>query len=237
MNASGHPRPFDADHEGRDHDHGHDLSPANGFVPRRGRPSVAEAVLLAERILEASWQVLLEHGFENFSFDRIARHARIGKATIYSRFSGKTELMRALLAWRMARQRAEILAESDAMEPLAAFTLRAQRVLEALLSADGVLMERLIDWVDLEAGAGNVRAEVYRSALQSIADEFAAMNAAGSLAIADVDRAARFWLEGLLGHARLAASEGEQHPAERQRWASDYADYFFRGVDAWVTKS
>ena len=210
-------------------------SPA--ISPRRGRPSVAEAGLLAERILAASWQVLLSSGFENFSFDRVARHARIGKATIYSRFAGKTDLMRALMAWRIDRQRDEIMAGSSNMEPRAAWTLRAQRVLEVLSSADGVLLERLIDWVDQEAGAGNGRAEVYRSALQSIADEFRALDAAGTLAIADVDLAARFWLEGLLGHVRLAASQPEQNAADPQQWASEYALYFFRGVGALVNNS
>lgn len=205
--------------------------------PRRGRPSIAEARKLSHRILDASWQVLLAHGFENFTFDRVARHARIGKATIYSRFAGKTDLMRALLAWRVDRQRDEIMAESSAMEPVEAFTVRAQRVLEVLFSSDGLLMERLVDWVELEAGEGNVRGEVYRSALQSIASEFADLNAQGRTAVRDVDLAARFWLEGLLGHARLAASQGEHGPADRAKWARDYARYFFRGIDGIVNVS
>ncbi|WP_408588337.1 TetR/AcrR family transcriptional regulator [Novosphingobium sp.] len=206
--------------------------PLDGAPPRRGRPSVAEARMLSDKILEASWQVLLAHGFENFTFDRVARHAHIGKATIYSRFAGKTDLMQALLAWRMERQRSEILSESSALAPQEAFTLRARRVLEVLFSPDGVLMERLIDWVDQEAGAGNGRGEVYRSALQSIAAEFEATNAAGQTAIADVDLAARFWLEGLLGHARLASSQGKEGLAESEAWARDYVAFFFRGLAA-----
>ncbi|BEV00582.1 TetR/AcrR family transcriptional regulator [Novosphingobium olei] len=205
--------------------------------PRRGRPSVAEARLLFDRILEASWQVLLAHGFENFTFDRVARHARIGKATIYSRFAGKTDLMRALLTWRVERQRTQIMAESSAMEPVEAFTFRAQRVLEVLFSPDGMLLERLIDWVDLEAGAGNARGEVYRSALQSIAQEFAELNEAGRASVPNVDLAARFWLEGLLGHARLAASEGAEGLNGRAEWAREYAQFFFRGIDGMVNRS
>lgn len=200
--------------------------------PRRGRPSVAEARLLSDKILEASWQTLLAHGFENFTFDRVARHAHIGKATIYSRFAGKTDLMRALLAWRMERQRSEILSESSAMEPVEAFTLRARRVLQSLFSPDGILMERLIDWIDQEAGAGNGRGEVYRSALQSIAAEFAATNARGQTALADVDLAARFWLEGLLGHARLASSQGSDGLVDIESWSRDYVAFFFRGLSA-----
>jgi hypothetical protein len=65
---------------------------------RRGRPSAAEAEQIVGRILEASWDVLLAEGFEGFTFDRVARHAHIGKATIYSRFANKRELMGALCA-------------------------------------------------------------------------------------------------------------------------------------------
>lgn len=191
-------------------------------VTRRGRPSVADARLLSDKILEASWQVLLAHGFENFTFDRVARHAHIGKATIYSRFSGKTDLMQALLVWRMDRQREEILSDSGGMEPVEAFTLRAERVLEVLFSPSGLLVERLIDWVDQEAGVSVGRGEVYRSALQSIADEFRACNEAGLTRITNVDLAARFWLEGLLGHVRLAMSQGDSGSADNAAWAREY---------------
>ncbi|MCW1384140.1 TetR/AcrR family transcriptional regulator [Novosphingobium sp. KCTC 2891] len=200
-------------------------------IPRRGRPSVADAGRLSEKILEASWQVLLSFGFEHFTFDRVARHAHIGKATIYSRFAGKAELMQALLDWRIGRQRASILAHGIDQPPVEAFTARATRVLDMLFSPDGMLMERLIDWVDQEAGRqGCGRGAVYDNALHSIADEFRASNASGQTAIADVELAARFWLEGLLGHARLAASQGNSATADNEAWARRYVRFFFRGL-------
>lgn len=61
---------------------------------RRGRPSLEEAQRLPARILEAGWEVLRDQGFDAFTFDRVARHAHIGKATIYARFPGKRELDR-----------------------------------------------------------------------------------------------------------------------------------------------
>ncbi|MCX7283014.1 MAG: helix-turn-helix domain containing protein, partial [Novosphingobium sp.] len=63
---------------------------------KRGRPSLEEAQRLPQRILEAGWEVLREHGFDAFTFDRVARHAHIGKATIYTRFGCKREFFDAL---------------------------------------------------------------------------------------------------------------------------------------------
>ena len=52
-----------------------DLAPicVEPIAVRRGRPSIAEAEALSGRILDASWDILLAGGFENFTFDRVAR--------------------------------------------------------------------------------------------------------------------------------------------------------------------
>ena len=100
---------------------------------KRGRPSIAEAEQLSGKILEASWQVLLETGFDGFTFDRVARHAHIGKATIYSRFANKRELMETLLAHSIERRHALIMAQGDDLPFVEAFTLRATEALALLL--------------------------------------------------------------------------------------------------------
>lgn len=202
---------------------------------RRGRPSVAEAEALSGRILDASWQVLLSGGFEGFSFDRVARHAHIGKATIYSRFPGKLELMRALLARRVGQRIEAIEAQGSNLPLEAAFRLRAADTIAMLFSPDGLLTERLIDWLEQESGAdGRLRAKVYAFVLESIVRTLQLPREgdaqALSLSPAQTARAARLWLEGLLGHARLAVSEGDSSPAAIARWAADYARFFFAGL-------
>ena len=73
-----------------------------------GCPSAAEAELIADHILEAGWQLLLEEGFERFSFDRLARAASVGKPTIYSRFANKHEYSRVLLEHRLTKRKNEV---------------------------------------------------------------------------------------------------------------------------------
>jgi AcrR family transcriptional regulator len=198
---------------------------------------VAEAEALSGRILDASWQVLRSGGFESFTFDRVARHAHIGKATIYSRFPGKLELMQALLLRRI-EQRTDYLKQQSSNLPIRqAFYLRAADVMKVLFSPDGVLIERLIDWLDQEIGAGQVmRANAYRNAIDAISQTITNSPDAADIGVHDTDLAARFWLEGLLGHARLANTEGASSNQEIERWASDYTRFYFAGLRA-LTRS
>ena len=205
---------------------------------RRGRPSIAEAEALSGRILDASWAVLLAGGFENFTFDRVARHAHIGKATIYSRFPGKIDLMQALLLRRIEQRTMHLRQQGSNLSLEAAFRLRAEVIIKMLFAPDGVLMERLIDWLDQEIGQGqSMRANAYRQAIDSIADILTHNAHQAGLVVHDVDLAARLWIEGLIGHARLAltegaAAEGASSPAEIERWASDYTRFYFAGLRA-----
>lgn len=199
---------------------------------RRGRPSVAEAEQLYGKILEASWQVLLDVGFDAFTFDRVARHAHIGKATIYSRFAGKRELMEALLHHGMNKRRALIEAQVSELDFAACLKLRAVETLELLCSPDGKLMERLIDWLDGEADSpqGGYRAYVYRSALDSIGNQFEQARARGEIAMEHCEDAARFWLEALLGHYKMISSEADQIRARHESWAERYIAFFVAGA-------
>jgi AcrR family transcriptional regulator len=209
------------------------INPCDPVAIRRGRPSIAEAEALSGRILDASWAVLLAGGFENFTFDRVARHAHIGKATIYSRFPGKIELMQALLLRRIEQRTDQIRQQGYDLPIESAFRLRAADTMKLLFSPDGVMTERLIEWLDQEIGEGpQMRANVYRNAIESISDMLVRGSAATLRLVPDVDLAARLWLEGLLGHARLAYTEGASSPAEIERWARDYTLFFFAGLRA-----
>lgn len=201
---------------------------------RRGRPPVAEAEQLSGKILDASWEVLLAQGFEAFTFDRVARHAHIGKATIYSRFAGKRELLEALLERRVAMRTDAVRSTGESLPAEEAFRLRAAGIISQLFSPDGVLLERLLDWLEQESGASgeSVRAAAYRNAIDSIIETLDAAARQGAIMPVNRELAARFWLEGMLGHVRVAMVDGPAQPHEIDAWAARYSRFFFGGLRA-----
>ena len=67
------------------------------FSRKKGRPSNAMAGDVEERILDAASAMFLQHGFGGTSLERIAEAAGAGKATLYSRYSGKEALFSAVV--------------------------------------------------------------------------------------------------------------------------------------------
>lgn len=52
-----------------------------------------------EKILEAAIDILAESSFDGMTMDSVASRAKAGKATMYRRWSSKSELVRDALAW------------------------------------------------------------------------------------------------------------------------------------------
>ncbi len=67
-----------------------------------------------ERILDAARAAAAASGIEHLTMDAVAERARVGRMTVYRRFGGKEELLRALLE-REARHGLEQIA--DAIDP------------------------------------------------------------------------------------------------------------------------
>jgi AcrR family transcriptional regulator len=212
-------------------DRGND-STSRAAAVKRGRPSIEEAQRLPIRILEAGWEVLRESGFDAFTFDRVARHARIGKATIYSRFASKREFLEGLLRQKSEERRLSIMAVGNGQPLVESFCLRAVAVMAYLHSVDGRMMERLLDWCDQEFGGDgvNYRDAMFDRALEDIASELMHTAERQSVTIADVRLAARFWLEGLMGHARLIGANKPFDRIETEKWARAYSEFFFTGL-------
>lgn len=61
---------------------------------RPGRPRSREA---DQAILNAARELLIEEGYEGLRVEHVAAKAKVGKATLYRRWSSKTELAEALL--------------------------------------------------------------------------------------------------------------------------------------------
>lgn len=173
--------------------------------------------------------MLAEHGFDGLTFDRIARHARIGKATIYSRFTSKQAFLNALLKHKVEQRRVTIMAVGADLPLIESFCQRAVAVVALMLSPDGLMMERLVDWCDQEFGNDdiNYRHAMFAHALVNIEAELRAAAAKDDVTIPDAPLAARFWLEGLLGHTRLMGTTQAFDQHETEKWARSYSAFFF----------
>lgn len=62
--------------------------------PRTGRPRSEEA---HRAILDATRDLLIANGYDRLRLEHVAKQARVGKATIYRRWSSKEQLAQALL--------------------------------------------------------------------------------------------------------------------------------------------
>lgn len=192
---------------------------------RSGRPTAAEAEQLPEHMFEAGWALLLAHGFEGFSFDKLARKARVGKPTIYSRFTNKRAFLQALLQHRIEQRQIEITASVDGKSFKDAMPFLAIQILQTFLSPEGRLMDRLVDWLDHEGNAGeqSVRQWAFQTAFERAENLMRAANSRGELRIADVPEAARFMLEGVIGHARVTDCAKPFDAEEQYRWAARFS--------------
>lgn len=202
----------------------------DGLCSRRGRPSAAEAERLGDHILDTGWKLLLEGGFESFSLERLAREARTGKPTIYSRFGDKRSLLRAMLERRKIERTEQIRRMAGDLPFAEALRLQATYVLELLFSDEGVLFERLVDWIDEEPGGDGptARGASYANAIASIRAMLEAGENTGEAHFDDIEEAAVFWLEAMIGHARFTKSNEVPTREENERWARRHTERFLR---------
>ena len=66
-----------------------------------------------DRLLDAASELFYEHGVHTVGIDTIIERAAVAKATLYSAFGSKEELVRAYLEARHASRRATVLAEME----------------------------------------------------------------------------------------------------------------------------
>lgn len=204
---------------------------AGTATPHRGRPRAEESALIAERILDAAWLVLMELGPELFSMDRVALAAQASKQTIYARHAGKLPLLEALLADRMGLIYADLRELIDAPRAEEALADQARRAVKSMIGPTSRILDRLIDWIDgnsPDAPGSPTRAALYRDSLALIREQLGFATRRWGLMIDDIPAAAEFWLDGLLGHARGLPSDALQS----EDWPRRYARYFLRAVVA-----
>jgi len=117
-------------------------------VPRRsrGRPKPEDAVAIEKRLLEIALQEFLRQGYGGASMTRIVHAARASKTTMYSRYSSKEELFRAIIAGQIDRlsPSASLESEGDPLPLAEGLKSYASHMLKLNLHDDLLGVNRLI---------------------------------------------------------------------------------------------
>jgi AcrR family transcriptional regulator len=171
------------------------------------RPLRADAQRNHDRIVLAAGDAFAELGLE-VSMEEIARRAGVGAATLYRRFPGKQELLRAVLDARLRELEPKIAAAAVQPDPWQALLAG----LSALLDAQA----RNMAFVQVLAQAGELatmRQEVGERVLEPLGELFTAAQASGQVRV-DLDRAELKVLVRMI----LGTSADPADPLAPPRW-------------------
>lgn len=137
-----------------------------------------------ERLLAAADELFYEHGVHTVGIDKIIEQAGVAKASLYSNFGSKDELVRAYLEARHQMRRERVLAE---------------------IASHADPRERLLAVFDVLAET------VMKAGFRGCAFANASAESAADSAAADVTRKVRSWLLGLM--VKEATALGAADPA------------------------
>jgi AcrR family transcriptional regulator len=112
----------------------------------RGRPKLEDVAGIESKLLSVALKEFLAHGYGATSMTRIVKVAGISKTTLYSRFSSKEELFRAIVEEQVERYSAATLLTPAKGRPELEKGLKAyaNRMLELSLQGDLLEVNRLI---------------------------------------------------------------------------------------------
>ena len=193
---------------------------------RIGRPSAKEAASLEDRILAATWDLLLAKGARELSVERIARAAAVSKKTIYTRFHGRSDLLMRLLRRKLELEESELHEDVDAEDFRDAFCSVGRRILAFLISAERQAIAAVL--AELPDARHDAWTSTYAVGLRAIDALLAHPGAAIALANLDLATFRHALLQCLIGRAEnmLRAPESDQPMSED--WMKALAKLFIR---------
>jgi TetR/AcrR family transcriptional repressor of mexJK operon len=109
--------------------------------PRTGRPK-SEAK--TEAIMGAATKLFLSQGYQGTSMDAVAKQAGVSKQTVYSHFSNKEELFKAVITAKVASygfDKATMVDDDDLRQ---AILTVARRFVDLLLDPEVIAMHRVV---------------------------------------------------------------------------------------------
>jgi len=112
----------------------------------RGRPTQQDAAANEQRLLAVALREFLRNGYGGTSMSQIIKAAQVSKTTLYSRFSSKADLFRAIVHQQIEETAPESLLNTDTETPdlKKGLTAYANRTLELSLRGDMLEVNRLM---------------------------------------------------------------------------------------------
>lgn len=184
--------------------------------------------MITQRVIDAAWQVLLECGPEQLTIDRVAASAHASKQTIYARFTGKRDLLQAVLAARVGLIFGEFQQAEAAGDLEAVIADVTRRSVTALGAPESLMLDRLADWIDTALEGSPTRAAIYADFHHLLREYLHRATRPLALSEGEVSDAATLWLDSLIGHVRGVPRGGEQ----LDQWSRTFARYFMRAISS-----
>jgi AcrR family transcriptional regulator len=164
---------------------------------------VSTEVSARDRLLNAASELFYENGVHTVGIDTIIERAGVAKATLYSTFGSKEELVRAYLEARHASRRAAVLAEMELHESprdklLAVFDVLVTTVKQPAFR--GCAFANASAESELDGAAAEVTRKVREWLLAVMAEQTAALGVADPAGLA---RQLTLLYDGALAQSRL----------------------------------
>lgn len=155
-------------------------------------------------ILDATLELLGEHGYERMSIDQIARRAGASKATIYRRWSGKAQLVTDLVCQRMHTESQPVPDTGSLRSDLLALCQGYRRAIERKLPVVLGLLPTLVSDPEL---AQTFRRNVPEPSVEQLGVMLERALARGEIGRSVVPRELHAVLEALVWHRMLREGE------------------------------
>jgi AcrR family transcriptional regulator len=189
-------------------------------------------VAKTEAILDAAIEVIGERGL-SAPMEEIARRAGVSKQTVYNHYGSKAELVRALMARRVAQITAPLREPSAVDHPREALAAYARSMLETVITTKSYSIMRVII-----QGAGempDVAHEVFEAGPRHARRQLAAFlemeTRLGRLKVENFDQAAEFFSGMVMGHSQLRSLlrlPSDKSQEEFDSLAGEAAERFLR---------
>lgn len=203
-------------------------------VRRSGRPSTEETRQITAQIMEAATRLFLRLGYQDTTFDRIAREAGTTKNALYARFPEKPDLFAAVCKGMVADTYSENIVDVYDELPLRD-SLR--RVATTLL--DAATRPRAMEMYRLLCESASRHPEIAHSAqlswtfyVEQIELYFVARVERGLMLLRDPHRTAELFVEMLFGqiHRRLVHNASLPTPQEMRDHLEEIILIFMGGI-------